>query len=49
MVKLKKFQRQEELQTHLQEDPFLTDEQLATTFGVSIQTIRHDRRIKYAS
>ena len=43
MVKLKKFQRQEELQTHLQEDPFLTDEQLATTFGVSIQTIRLDR------
>ena len=43
MVKLKKQERQSSLESHISEDPFLTDEQLANIFGVSIQTIRLDR------
>lgn len=36
-------ERQEELQRIIQVDPFLTDEELADHFGVSVQTIRLDR------
>ncbi|CAM4289352.1 MULTISPECIES: transcription factor FapR [Jeotgalicoccus] len=43
MVKLKKQERQSSLESHISDDPFLTDEQLANIFGVSIQTIRLDR------
>lgn len=35
--------RQSELQTVLDNNPFLSDKQLANNFGVSIQTIRLDR------
>lgn len=35
--------RQERLAELLQENPFVTDEELAAAFGVSIQTIRLDR------
>ena len=35
--------RQEELKTKIDQTPFITDEQLAESFGVSIQTIRLDR------
>lgn len=38
-----KHKRQEELTSVLAENPFLTDEELATKFNVSIQTIRLDR------
>nr|WP_281054644.1 transcription factor FapR [Thermosediminibacter oceani] len=40
---LSKKERQKELQTLLADDPFLTDEELAERFNVSIQTIRLDR------
>ena len=43
MGKLKKVERQSNLEAHLEEDPFLTDDQLAKIFDVSIQTIRLDR------
>ncbi|MGL6105366.1 transcription factor FapR [Romboutsia sp.] len=43
MKKQSKAQRQTELIERLQEDPFYTDEELATLFDVSIQTIRLDR------
>ncbi|ELK46114.1 transcription factor FapR [Halobacillus sp. ACCC02827] len=35
--------RQEELKNQIDRVPFITDEELAKTFGVSIQTIRLDR------
>ncbi|MFO7819016.1 MAG: transcription factor FapR [Halanaerobacter sp.] len=44
MKNLNKKQRQEKLTELLEDDPFLTDKQLAQKFGVSIQTIRLDRR-----
>lgn len=42
MRKSKK-QRQMELKETIQENPFVTDEELAEMFGVSVQTIRLDR------
>lgn len=41
--RLHKPERQAKLQKHLEEDPFLTDEDLAKLLGVSKQTIRLDR------
>lgn len=41
--KLKKSERQAKLQELLKEDPFITDEELAERFNISIQTIRLDR------
>jgi hypothetical protein len=41
--KSKKSERQETLQELLKGDPFITDEELAERFNVSIQTIRLDR------
>jgi len=38
-----KRERQEELQRIIRDDPFLTDEELADHFNVSVQTIRLDR------
>lgn len=43
MVRLKKQARQQMLANNLKEKPFLTDEELARMFNVSIQTIRLDR------
>ncbi|MCF6095818.1 transcription factor FapR [Thermovorax subterraneus] len=40
---LSKKERQKELQNLLADDPFLTDEELAEKFKVSVQTIRLDR------
>jgi acyl-coenzyme A thioesterase PaaI-like protein len=40
---LKKQERQQLLKEKLRENPFLSDEELAQLFGVSIQTIRLDR------
>ncbi|HEY8345867.1 MAG TPA: transcription factor FapR [Symbiobacteriaceae bacterium] len=40
---LKKQQRQMQLQEKIRENPFLSDEELAKIFGVSVQTIRLDR------
>ncbi|QAS51033.1 transcription factor FapR [Halobacillus litoralis] len=42
MKKTKKM-RQEELKNKIDQTPFITDEELAKSFGVSIQTIRLDR------
>lgn len=42
-VKKSKKVRQEELKTKIDQTPFITDEELAKSFGVSIQTIRLDR------
>ncbi|ARI77513.1 transcription factor FapR [Halobacillus mangrovi] len=42
MKKTKKV-RQEELKKTIEDSPFITDEELAKRFGVSIQTIRLDR------
>lgn len=42
-VKSKKSERQSSLMDVLKEDPFITDEDLAEKFNVSIQTIRLDR------
>ncbi|TFB23246.1 transcription factor FapR [Filobacillus milosensis] len=42
-MKLKKKDRQEQLTQMIEETPFITDEELANKFGVSIQTIRLDR------
>lgn len=42
-MRTKKRLRQSELQTVLDNNPFLTDEELANKFSVSIQTIRLDR------
>lgn len=43
MSKRNKKERQEELITTLQKNPFMTDEELANKFQVSVQTIRLDR------
>ncbi len=43
MKNLDKNKRQEKLLETIEKDPFLTDEELADYFGVSIQTIRLDR------
>lgn len=43
MSKLEKKVRQEKLVKLLQNNPFLTDEELAAHFNVSVQTIRLDR------
>ena len=43
MVRAKKKVRQQLLVDQVREKPFLTDEELATFFGVSIPTIRLDR------
>lgn len=40
---LAKRDRQKSLQSKIQDDPFLTDEELAEFFNVSVQTIRLDR------
>src|SRR5690625_1967880 len=58
-MKLRKKERQESLKKMIEETPFITDEELAATFNVSIQTIRLDRlelaipelreRIKYVA
>ncbi|WP_017186326.1 transcription factor FapR [Alkalibacillus haloalkaliphilus] len=42
-MKRKKKERQEELIKLIEDTPFITDEDLAKKFGVSIQTIRLDR------
>mgnify|MGYP001477244179 CR=1 FL=1 len=42
-MKLKKKERQQRLQETIRENPFITDEELAEKFSVSIQTIRLDR------
>lgn len=41
--KISKNERQKRLQENLSKDPFTTDEELATEFNCSIQTIRLDR------
>ena len=43
MSRLKKQERQKQLQEKLNITPFLTDEELATHFNVSVPTIRLDR------
>ncbi|WP_027963154.1 transcription factor FapR [Halalkalibacillus halophilus] len=58
-MKLKKSERQENLKKMIEEEPFITDEELSKRFKVSIQTIRLDRlelaipelreRIKYVA
>ena len=45
MVKYKKEERQKLLKLYIERDPFLTDEALAESLDVSIQTIRLDRQI----
>lgn len=45
MAKLRRAERLEKFKEALQENPFLTDDQLAQLFQVSIQTIRLDRNI----
>lgn len=42
-MKWTKRQRQPELKTKIEEDPFITDEALANIFEVSVQTVRLDR------
>lgn len=42
-MRIGKRERQERLQQTIAEKPFITDEELARTFGVSVQTIRLDR------
>ncbi len=42
-MKRNKQERQARLQEKIEQMPFITDEELAKTFGVSIQTIRLDR------
>ncbi|WP_170007023.1 transcription factor FapR [Bacillus fonticola] len=42
-MKLNKKERQKQLQTAIDDNPFCTDEELAERFSVSIQTIRLDR------
>ena len=44
MKNLNKAERQEKLVELLNDDPFLTDKQLAEKFAVSVQTVRLDRR-----
>jgi len=38
-----KLKRQKELVEYIKRNPFLTDEELAQVFNVSVQTIRLDR------
>ncbi|SMO46504.1 transcription factor FapR [Melghirimyces algeriensis] len=42
-MRLSKRERQKKLKLSLEAEPFLTDEEMARRFGVSIQTIRLDR------
>ncbi|GAB6138443.1 transcription factor FapR [Halanaerobaculum tunisiense] len=44
MENLSKAQRQQELKKKLTANPFLVDQELADIFGVSVQTIRLDRK-----
>ncbi|MFO7941847.1 MAG: transcription factor FapR [Bacillota bacterium] len=44
-MRLSKERRRSNLKSHLDEHPFLTDEELSDYFGVSIQTIRLDRSV----
>lgn len=41
-MRLSKKERQKTLIATIEENPFVTDEQLATQFNVSVQTIRLD-------
>ena len=41
--RVSKKERQEKLKEMIKEDPFQNDEELASNFGVSIQTLRLDR------
>lgn len=43
LLKIRKVERQKLLQDLLEKNPFLTDEELAKQFSVSVQTIRLDR------
>lgn len=43
MVGLPKVKRQEKLKDYIEANPFITDDELAKTFKVSIQTVRLDR------
>lgn len=43
LMKYTKKQRQEKLKNKIEENPFITDEDLADFFSVSVQTIRLDR------
>lgn len=43
MARGKKTTRHKALQEQLRQNPFMTDEQLADAFEVSVQTIRLDR------
>lgn len=43
IVRLPKRERQQQLQKAIEENPFLTDEELTQKFNVSIQTVRLDR------
>lgn len=43
LMKKSKKERQQLLLETIEENPFVTDEQLAAKFGVSVQTIRLDR------
>lgn len=42
-MRLSKQERQQELSRQWADNPFVTDEEMAETFGVSVQTIRLDR------
>lgn len=42
-MRLSKQERQQELVLRLEDNPFVTDEEMAEQFGVSVQTIRLDR------
>jgi acyl-coenzyme A thioesterase PaaI-like protein len=42
-VRIQKKERQYQLQETIKKNPFITDEELAENFGVSVQTIRLDR------
>lgn len=43
IVRRPKKERQEALKSSIKDNPFVTDEELSTEFGVSVQTIRLDR------
>lgn len=43
MERLSRRERQSELRERIRENPFLSDEELAQEFGVSVQTVRLDR------
>lgn len=42
-VRLSKKERQDKFLKELEDDPFLTDEELASLFNISVQTVRLDR------